>query len=276
MCSSLPEYLTKIYGDEAAAGITTIFNAVNLPVPGPEQFFRTSDNGALVFMKPTATTIRIVHDDQWPQIESARILRPLWTRKSGDLHFSIYPGGKLEKALRVRPDRKHVLNQKLTIPVQFANMDIYDVKNPSQPDTSGWIKWIMRQEGIDGDIHCRNTVLLPGFPFDYRVIADTDRLQAPNQGISLIGYLMRAFNGDPQKKLFGPLKKKFDDAWPQHNDDPDTQKFKEALLMCKDYKQQGKLVAGWEDGYSFEYKYYDDITSSYVAHLYAKSLEHAF
>ncbi|HEY8191596.1 MAG TPA: hypothetical protein VIG74_04160 [Alphaproteobacteria bacterium] len=76
---------------------------------------------------------------------------------------------------------------------------------------------------------------------------------------------------DPQEKIYGPLKKLFNEAWTDCKGKPDPAKLQNVWNKCREMKNQGKLVTSWLRGEIFtEGNYKNAFTGS---KLYAARLE---
>jgi len=52
---------------------------------------------------------------------------------------------------------------------------------------------------------------------------------------------------DIQDKIYAPLKAALNEAWPANQDTADTEGIDRFFQLCREFKEAGKLVAGWED-----------------------------
>lgn len=214
--------MTPMSAQTVAAVVETL-TALQLPVPGPGEFFQGTD-GALIFSNEYGVVIRIELQDRKNYLKIKRIndnpfvLKPLGTFFAGEAVIEICPGC-------------------LTTKDSYISLDL---------------KSRLEKIGINYlDYGTRNTGLLPfrteKMPDGVHVVID--RLAATTfykkeEDVQTI-FNQLGIRKDPQEVLYGELRRALSAAWPQDAKAPDKKKLEQFWRLCRQRTKDGILVAGW-------------------------------
>ena len=229
------------YGPKDLKPLEQYFDTMHLPLPGPGEFYGTTDRGAIVFLSATATAMRISHK-AYTDCEHPRILRPFLRRPIGEqLVADINPG--------VFTPFAHTKDYTVWGPIYRDQIEVeLDAANIASEDMNG----------------C-NAGVLPA-PFGkYHLLIDPGSLKKVYNGGAKPVYPKH----DPQQKVFGPTAELFAQAWPSEQKTPDYSQLKAAWQTCSAMKAAKTLVAMWE---TFSYG-----NSKWAAQKYTEThgLQHA-
>lgn len=220
---------------ETPAAVEDFFHALRLPVPAKNEFTLTTDKGFIVFLNPYGLAIRMTSHDIAPAAHPL-VLQPLLRTTAGQYRIDITPG--------------------IECPIKYN--DAYELAECLYFDHGGNY----------------NGGYLPGTTIP--VVIDPESIEILSGSAKKTAELLRRHNyldkaQNPQDKLYRPLKKLFNEAWPGCKGKPDHEKLQTAWDKCRQMKDEGKLVASWLKGGIFtEGNYKNAFTGS---KLYAARLE---
>ncbi len=227
--------------------IASVLRKLQLPLPRHEEHARLGYDGLLLFLNEYGIAVKIENGEKYSRSirvnNEPEILKPLAVIRAGDYIIELCPGCEIYTGGGIEMDN---------------------------------IKRTLRKKGYDfWDCGARNLGYLPvrNLPEDPKgLLLVIDRLSiqfgcgARDNRLSM---LMPKFH--PQDLLHGPLVEKFKDAWPSRHARVDAAKIAEFWQMCRAFKEEGKLVSGWE---KFRGEEYGDArtarTPQYIAHSVAK------
>lgn len=223
------DYFTKCLRDKFNNGSTTrkiieTLHNLQLPIPKKEKEFLNATEGALIFSTYYGVVIRIEQKQPSFTLDIKRVnnnpwvIQPLGTFDAGKAVIEICPGCHTTDDERT--------SNKLYADLQDTGIRFWD----------------------DG---ARNIGILPfktpSFPKGVPVVIDrlavsglSESLKQIKEALEKIGHPQ-----DPQKQLYAPLRDALKNAWPDLKKDPDPDKMKLFWQMCRQYAEEGKLVAGW-------------------------------
>lgn len=220
---------------ETPAAVKDFFTAMRLPVPQENEFTETSDCGFIVFLNPYGLAIRMTLHDTAP-VTHPLVLKPLLRTTVGQYRIDVTPG--------------------IECPIKYHDAD--DLESCLHFDTAS--------------LH--NAGYLPdtGIP----VVLDPRGIFILSRSVERTAALLRKHDyrdntQDPQEKLYGPLKKIFNETWPGCKGTPDPAKLQTVWDKCRDMKDEGKLVTSWLKGEIFTTNNYKNAFTG--SRLYAARLE---
>lgn len=231
----VPDYIGKDAADRDQ--INAMFGLLSLPEPDTEDFFKTRDGGALLCLKGYGTTIRVTETDCRVRFSSPNFLRPIFQRESKCYTVPIMPG----------------------------------VESPlSEEDRDAFVSMLDKDQGITIhplDRKCHNFGMIPGTRFP--VMLDVDNCWVGRKAFTrLVGACQevrpllpewrdkrragysRFDNTNPQDRIYNPLRRIMEAAWPEELDIPKHETVKEFWTLCRDMVAQGKLVEGWKNNHN--------------------------
>lgn len=201
--------------DDAAA-TESLFDALGLPLPEGEEFFRTHDSGRVVFLTEFGCTIRFTKRNRTVPFTHPRFLKPLFARAAGNYNVTVNPG----IVTPVKDESEAVALQDLL-------------------KRSG-IVWSYR------DCKRHNAGYIPGTAYTVILDLDDKYVYATDQ-YSAGADLPANTEPDPQGPLYAPLRTILTQAWPETADRPEAVGVRDFWRECASFKKQGKLVALWEN-----------------------------
>lgn len=220
--------------EETCAAVKDFFTAMRLPVPEKNEFTETNDCGFIVFLNPYGLAVRMTLHAVAP-VTHPLVLQPLLRVAAGQYRIDVTPG--------------------IECPIEYDDAD--DLESCLHFDTAS----------------PHNAGYLPdtGIP----VVLDPRGIFLLSKSVERTAALLSKHNYrdrvDPQEKLYGPLKKLFNEAWPGCNEKPEPAKLQNVWNKCRDMKEGGKLVTSWLKGEIFTtHNYKNAFTGS---QLYAARLE---
>jgi hypothetical protein len=224
---------------DSAARIAAFFTAMRLPLPEKGEYYRTSDEGRIVFLTAYGCAVRMTLREHSFTGTHSRCLRPLFSRAAGQFVVEINPG--------------------IDCPVR-AN-DVCRINS-----------LLKNEHGIHyPDPGAANYGYLPGT--DYPVIVDLAFMDGKIEALSHSAQdIARLLERDPQEKLYSRTRRLFREAWPEDAPRPDAARLAAAWENCAALKAQGLLLSPWE---SFNYVNTTDAARNYAAKMKAAGLRAA-
>ena len=122
--SDLIDYISHFHGDSAGNQLEECFAFYDLPAPNRNEFIKTSDIGAIVFLEPYGLTFRITNQERYPHFENTHILQPLGSKPLGTVRLDINSGVTTFTLSESDIAKSHV--RKLQRSLQKHGMDFYD------------------------------------------------------------------------------------------------------------------------------------------------------
>jgi hypothetical protein len=218
---------------------------MGLPMPKDKTEFLDGTEGALLFLNKYGVTIRIektdTHADGYTVDrinDSGWIVKPLATINAGKATIEIIPGTHLEKDIA----KDKYLHDEL----RHQNVGYFDrgVRNIG-----------------------RLPITTPTFPEGVPVIIDRLAVRKLMDSTAPIAEALKNKQSleaeQAQEKLYGPLRKTFETAWPE------PQKMQQFWQQCEQGVKEGKLVAGWNE-YKRLSSFIDDDKSSTISNIARK------
>ncbi|MDD9900336.1 MAG: hypothetical protein OXT65_05105 [Alphaproteobacteria bacterium] len=215
----------KGYGvsGETAQKVEKAFELMGLPVPDDNDQFVRGREGILLFDDAHGVVVRIEYTDQGRSgydlmraNDSAWVVQPLATVDAGEMLIEICPGFK--------------------------------------PETDGerveQLKGLMAHEGYNfADAGLRNMgrmpISTPTFPDGVPMSIDRAVVNKLEEGlrpvVDKIVDLVRKEVMNAQRELYAPVRREFAQGWPK------PEKMKDFWKKCRDFVQEGKCAAGWND-----------------------------
>jgi hypothetical protein len=215
-------FLTKKFDRATAVKVIDSFKKMNLPPPQDGKEFLVGAEGCLLFLNKYGLVMRIeISDSEDSKLgadrinDSGWIIRPLASLDAGKAIIELIPGSLFEKDEKM----KWFLQEQL----QNQNINFWD----NFTDNIG-----------------RLPIRTPLFPEGVPVVIDrlaATRLFRNAEPVreALKAYAQEAMKA--QEKLYAPLRRAFDKAW------PDARKMKKFWALCERGVQEGRLVAGWNE-----------------------------
>jgi len=229
-------YLQCKFGDKTTtSAVLDVFEKMEVPIPETGDEFMDGTEGALVFLNRYGLVIRIERESDFKESsfmpdrinDSPWILKPLASINAGKVVIEICPGCFQEKGREKLADL-------------FGKLYVQNIKF-----------WDTKFSNIG-----RVPVNAKCFPEGILVVIDrlavarlTDSMASVRLSLEELEEVREA--GEAQEKLYGPLRQAFDTAW-SDNQEPDNQKMKQFWDICRKYKKEEKLVAGWNEPQSFD------------------------
>jgi hypothetical protein len=227
--------IDRLYGMASAQATAGILRNLGVATPRDGEFTTSWDKGFIVFLNYHACVIRLTAYEQLPYVDDPSVLKPLLTRNAGALRFDLNPGLRAS----VTPCDTMALAEQM----QDRNVRLWDQK----AENCGYLP-PLRGQGRPVPV-----VLDPCAVQKISESAGTVRsiIQAKTKMVNLI-QSFRATSAAPlpdadetlQDKLFAPLKRAFDAAWPEPGF-LDTSLMMDAWKLCRHHHARGTLCAGW-------------------------------
>lgn len=224
MRTEFQNYISEVFGKDTLKQVSDIFKQLNIPEPVEDNEFRVGAEGALIFSNEHAVSIKI--ERITPRLYGERlshenILQPIFQQKAGQVMLEIYPGVGLE--------------------------------NVSNDDVSK-LRHHLNSDGINyWDNDTRNTGRILGstvdFPKGVPVVIDRlsvailETAKVLKEPLERIFYEDKTQEHTEQYKLYRPLYQAFKKAL--SSNDNDHIAANQAWGLCKEFKEQGKITAGW-------------------------------
>ncbi len=230
--------LKDMMGEKTRLAVAKVFNSLGLPMPYTRNDFLEATEGAIVFSSKLGVAIRIEEAGRKGESSSTRIndnpwiLQPIASIRAGDAIIEICPGTETTK------DKYDVLS----VVSGLASMDIDFWDAIGNDDPSDFV--YLYNTGNVGVL----PVKLPAFPKGIPVVIDRLSVRALSETAASIKIALDEMEvkEDPQKKLYGPLRKAFNAAWPVKSKPADPAKMKEFWQLCQASVKKGVLIAGWD------------------------------
>ncbi len=238
--SLLLKRLNYKFSDATVRSVVSFFDNVGLPLPveyeddekiAEGECIKTSDQGFLLFVNPTAVTIRLTRKDMAHYMDIEETLKPLGTRHTDDARIDINPG--IEAPARAR--------------------DVLDLHNRMQ--TRGLRLWDMKPQNL-GHIPAAAT----GGIQTGALIIDPEAVQALSNGLTAkqkatyrkwwlrnMSVSMAQFRPSlpADQNVYASLRDAFKAAWPQDHENADPAKMKDFWKECASFKARAYMVCGW-------------------------------
>lgn len=255
----LRDALRHSFGDDldrTTQRVKEVLAAMDLPLPKRGAIV-TGSEGALIFLDDYGIMLRVeLTDDLLRKGERINdhpmVLQPLGQHKITEYAvLEICPGVHVTKDKNVRD----LLFQKL--PQSGVGMWDFQICNA-------------------GVLPIR----LPQFPDGVPVVIDRLAVERLSGAVQETKDALAVFGlaSDVQQLTYGELKNSFAKAWPQGQDNPDPQAFKDFLQLCIRHKSLGHLVSGWarDPKAGQNDRMYEDTKRSWAAdagYLYAMQIK---
>jgi hypothetical protein len=227
--------IDRLYGMASAKATEGILRGLGITTPRDGEYTTSWDSGFIVFLNYHACVIRLTAYEKLPYVDDPAMLQPLFRRNAGALRFDINPG--LRSSVTPK-DAMALADQMLE-----RNIRLWDQK----VENCGYLPPL---RGQDRPI----PVVLD--PCAVQKLSDAagamrNVIQAKTKTVNLI-QAFRDTTDTPlpdmdetlQTKLFAPLKRAFDAAWPEPGY-LDTGLMMEAWKLCRHHHARGTLCAGW-------------------------------
>jgi hypothetical protein len=223
-------YLAEIFDTETALKVAGVFQKLGLPVPQDEKEFLMGTEGGLVFLNRYGMVIRIenansarspfkadrINDSPW-------ILQPLASLDAGKAVIELCPGCH---------------------------------SSDDDADVSYLYEALLKQGTAFWDSGLPNVGRLPfktpQFPEGVPVVIDRLSVRKLSDSVKPVQQALMNVNDDEvreateaQERLYAPLRLAFDEGW------TDSAKMPQFWAFCQQCVQEGKLVAGWNEGAGF-------------------------
>lgn len=192
--------------------------------------------------------------------DSPWVLRPLASVAGRDYKIEILPGVHFENKLSMN---RHAYRGLLAEGNHYWDARVDNIgrlpfPTPEFPDGVPVVVDRMAVERLSGRIDPVKTALFEmkcrlqqyGYSLSEVFSRATTLKQKLTDYISATVYPKKDslhMESDPQDVLYGSLKKSFSAAWPQDQDSPDPEKMKFFWEALRAAKQEGRLIAGWND-----------------------------
>ncbi len=202
--------------------IASVLRKLQLPLPRAEDQARLGYDGLLIFLNEYGIAVKIENGEKYAcsvRINNEpEILKPLASIRAGDYIIELCPGCEIYTGGGIEVDNlKAGLKKK------------------------GYDFWDAGARNL-GYLPVKN---LPEDPKGFLVIIDRLSIQfGAGARDNRLEILMPKFH--PQDVLHGPLIEKFRQAWPNRSARVDAEKMAEFWQMCCQFREEGKLVSGWE------------------------------
>lgn len=216
-------YLERMFGRETAGVVDRVLRKLGLPVPEHYGEYLAATEGALLFLNDHGIVIRIENGipDGAERINSnPRILQPLGSIKAGSAIIEICPGcHPCEIRQQAYDLQDHLMQDGVRFwDIKLINVGILPLKTPAFP------------EGVP--------VVIDRLAVDWLTESVAPVAEALERRV------------DHQKEIYGDLQTQFSAAWPDGNEDPDTEKMQAFWEACRAAHDRGLLVAGWNEGHA--------------------------
>ncbi|MCE9506992.1 MAG: hypothetical protein K8R48_01575 [Alphaproteobacteria bacterium] len=225
-------YLRQTFDQNTAQKVAESFQKLGLPLPQDEKEFLMGTEGGLVFLNRYGMVIRIENSDSARSPfkadrinDSPWILQPLASIDAGKAIIELCPGCHF---------------------------------NDNSGDTAYLHDALLKEGHAFWDGGLDNVGLLPvktpRFPEGIPIVID--RLAVRKLTESIDGVRLALLNieinddeireaAEAQERLYAPLRRAFDEGW------LDKGKMPRFWALCRECVQEGKLVAGWNEGAGF-------------------------
>lgn len=215
---TISDYIQRQIGGLEAEAVYRFFKDMGLPEPRGEEFYKTNDGGAIVFLDTYGVAIRFTDNHDFPHHDHPHVLKPLFSKTLGDVRIDINPG------IETSVDEKEAARLK----TEFFNE--------------------LGLEIIDG--HQYNFGYLPQLAHKYPIILDEIGIMPITKAAqSIKAYLpdpnMDAHNYDPQSEEYAELRALAEKAWPEGTDKPRSQMMGQFWDACSHQKASGALCTSW-------------------------------
>lgn len=227
--------IDRLYGMASAKATEGILRNLGVTTPRDGEYTTSWDKGFIVFLNYHACVIRLTAYEQLPYVDDPSVLKPLLTRNAGSLRFDLNPG--LRGSVTPR-DAMALADQ-----MQDRNVRLWDQK----VENCGYLPLLRGQE---------RPIPVVLDPCAVQKISESagavrNIIQAKTKAINLI-QAFRDKTDTPlpdadeklQDKLFAPLRRAFEAAWPEPGF-LDTSMMMEAWKLCRHHHARGTLCAGW-------------------------------
>lgn len=269
------EVLAHKMGDERARGVVEKLEQMQIPLPDSGNQFLTGHTGYLMFSNTHGVVIRIETEDTAYKSgtmrinDSAWMLRPIAVVRSQDVLIEVCPGVHYENSdaesrklyWKMWGDGYHYWDERLD------NAGRLPFKSPEFPDgvtvvidrlsateLSVGLAPIMRALSVAVGMQTRSPLNDPA-PKKGDIMAEfRQMMHEVTRWTKRVNPEFKVGVNDPQEILYGDLRRAFLDAWPQREQAPDPEKMAEFWRMVKQHKEDGKLVAGWNEAKEYQYK----------------------
>jgi hypothetical protein len=223
-------YLRETFDQATAQKVVESFQKLDLPLPQDEKEFLMGTEGGLVFLNRYGMVIRIENANSPQSLfkadrinDSPWILQPLATIDAGKAVIELCPG------------------------CHFGNDDA---------DVSYLYEALLKQGTAFWDYGLPNVGRLPfktpQFPEGVPVVIDRLAVRKLSDSVKPVQQALMNVNDDElreaaeaQERLYAPLRLAFDEGW------ADSGKMPQFWSLCREGVQEGKLVAGWNEGAGF-------------------------
>ena len=235
--SDIIEHITKKYAnDQIGYALQTGLKECQIPIPEHDQYFRSFNNGDMIFRNRHGAVVRIVEHEKHPLYDHPHMLRPLGALITGKLRIEINPGAKCP----VRTEDAVAVHKAI---------EQNGLATPYQKYYGG------SEQGCD--IHKPyNNVYLPAqteeFPNGFPALLDFGHVKDLNQSAKKVDKMINErvvdlITGrqlDTQDTCFYELKKAFTGAW-NNNGTVNTERMTAFWQMLEAAKSDGTLTASW-------------------------------
>lgn len=227
--------IDRLYGMASAKAASGLLRGLGIVTPRDGEYTTSWDKGFLIFLNYHACVIRLTAYDQLPLVEDRAVLQPLFRRNCGALRFDINPG------LRGPVTAKDAMA--LADTLHGRDIRLWDQKT----ENCGYLPLLRGQD---------RQVAVVIDPCAVQNLSDSvgamrGIIQAKTKAVNLV----QAFRDtahtplpdpdeDLQAKIFAPLKRAFDAAWPEPGY-LDTARMTAAWDLCRYHHARGTLCAGW-------------------------------
>ncbi len=220
------------YDDATVRNILGVFGKLGLPPPVSSAEFMKGSEGQLVFLSRYGLVLRIEEKRYATpaQVKGAPwVLQPLKSIDAGMAVVAVCP------ACHVGGSMAQLVFLKERLRAQDVNFSDFQFVNFG-----------------------RLPVKMPLFPEGVPVVIDRGAVSELTERVSVLGRALE--KEDPAREsafalearaaaetLYRPLRQALDDAWPDASGPADPAKMQQFFKLCAVYKEEGKLVAGWDD-----------------------------
>lgn len=226
------DYLYITFADnDTRYKIIEILNRLQLPIPRSKKEFLPSTEGALIFSNYYGVVIRIeqkipkfkprisqpniqrVNDNPW-------IIKPLGTFDAGNAVIEICPGCHATDDMKI--------TEQLYSDLRSTGINFWDCGS--------------RNVGL---LPIKTPSFLQGIP----VVIDRSAVSGLTNSVSEIKAALEKIGlpQDPQELLYAPLRAALAEAWPDPEKPAAPDKMQAFWQMCRQYAEEGKCVAGWNE-----------------------------
>jgi hypothetical protein len=204
------------FDEEGISYLLKVISGMGLPVPDGKTAMPGTE-GPIIFMDDHGVVLRIEAKQSmfsYRRINHPSILQPIASREIGENYIlEICPG--------CHGSKDQTLSAKLAQELRADGIYYGD-----------------QQTGNNGYLPLKT----PEFPKGVPVVIDRLAVEWLNKEVEPV---RKALANDPQQKLYADLRQAFADAWPEGSALPDTDKMKEFWQLCRQAKDEGRLVSGW-------------------------------